>query len=229
MRPVGVRRRGRCGRGRRRRRRRWPAPAPGGRRRHRDGVEQHAPPAPRWPATVAGIGVAPVGVGLRARRGDAEVGDDVGALPRQRLDQVLAGERPAGRAGAEDGHRLGVQLARPDDPVERVLDRAGQRAGVLGRGDQHGVGGGDPLPPPLDRRPGVVVGVGIERRDGRQLGEVVDLDVGLRLEVPAGDVDRRPVGRPRLQAPAHREHPSDGHRRATVQAPAGRPVAQRRC
>ena len=32
------------------------------------------------------------------------------------------------------------------------------------------------------------------------------------VEEPTGDVDRRSVRRPRLQAPAHRQHPSRGHR-----------------
>jgi hypothetical protein len=38
-----------------------------------------------------------VGVGLRARSGDADLGDDVGALPRERLDVHLAGERSTPR------------------------------------------------------------------------------------------------------------------------------------
>ncbi len=75
---------------------------------------------------VAGSVNRPLGVGLRLRRGDAHVADDVGALPAQRAHQVDPGLLAAGGPDADDDDRLGVQLAAADHPVERVLGRAGR-------------------------------------------------------------------------------------------------------
>ncbi len=74
-------------------------------------------------------------------------------------------------ARADQRDRLAVELAGADDPVERVLHHAGDRAGVLGRGDHHRVRGAEPGAEVLHRLAGIVAVVGIERRNGRQILE----------------------------------------------------------
>jgi hypothetical protein len=64
---------------------------------------------------------------------------------------VLAGVLAPGGAGADHRHGLAIQRARPDQPVEGVLERAGERAGVLGGGDDDGVAARDPIDERRDR------------------------------------------------------------------------------
>ena len=97
------------------------------------------------PMSLRAVGIRkpahPVGVGHRPRAGcvNAEARDHVRALPTQRPHEVPPGEGAAARTCAEERHRLAVNIAGAHDPVERVLHHAGDRAGILGRGDQHGV------------------------------------------------------------------------------------------
>ena len=83
--------------------------------------------------------------------------DHARAGGREHLAQL--GLRPDGaeraRARADDGDRLvaqHVRRARPRDPVDRVLQLAGNRRVVLRRREEHRVGAGDGRAHPRDRR-----------------------------------------------------------------------------
>ena len=79
---------------------------------------------------------------------------------RQRGLRALA---PALGGHVEPGHRLAVELAAADRPVQQVLEAARQRARVLGRADHHRVVAAIS---PAARRPGrhrLAVVVGVER------------------------------------------------------------------
>src|SRR4051794_23475243 len=88
---------------------------------------------------------------------DARAGllDDVGADVAEHLAQRVVGvgaARGGGNArGVDEGHGPAVHLGPADRPVEQVLERARQRAGVLRRAEQHGVAGADGRPEPRDR------------------------------------------------------------------------------
>ena len=106
--------------------------------------------------------------------GDAQLGDDVGTLPGERLRHRLPGVPSTRSARTDHGDWLAVHVARADQPIERVLDRTGHPAGVLRSGHEHDIGGVDAVPPVLDHSNVLVVAVGVERRDVRQAVEVVD-------------------------------------------------------
>ena len=94
--------------------------------------------APTYPSTLAQRGVRVGGAGRRRGAGDVE--------PR-------------------DGLAVGAGVA--DRPLEQVLQRAGQRPGVLGRADEQRVGAGDGRPEIRDRG-----------MDGLALAVVVGVEVG---------------------------------------------------
>ena len=111
-------------------------------------------------------------VRLAARHRDAQLCDDVRALPRQRLHELPAGVETAGGASGHDGHGLAIQITRADEPVERVLRDSGEAAGVLGRRHDHDIGLGDTASPLGHRRDGLVLAGEVERGD---VGERIEL------------------------------------------------------
>ena len=111
-------------------------------------------------------------VRLRARHSDAQLCDDVRALPRQRLHELPAGMEAAGGASGDDGHGLAIQITRADEPVERVLRDSGEAAGVLGRRHDGDIGLGDTASPLGHRRDGLVLAGEVERGD---VGECIEL------------------------------------------------------
>jgi cyclohexyl-isocyanide hydratase len=126
------------------------------------------------------------------------------------------------RDGAGDRDDLPLELGGADDPVDAVLQRAGQAVPVLGGRDEHGVAGGQRASPGGD---GGVLAVplelGVERRQVTQPVEDNDLDAGRR---PRGRrVQQREVPRPCLEA-ARQSDDSHGRQRSAL--PCAR---QRRC
>ena len=89
------------------------------------------------------IGDRPVGADGVPRQRDARAGclDDVGVDVAEHLAQRVVRVRAAGgrgRSGCVDPcDRLAVRAAVAHRPLEQVLQRSGQRAGVLGRAQQH--------------------------------------------------------------------------------------------
>ena len=156
----------------------------------------------------------PVGVAHRPGAGglDAEARDDVRALPAQRPHEVPPGEDAAARPRAEERDRLAVKVAGADDPVERVLHHAGDRAGILGRGDEHRVRGADCGAKGQHRLAGIVAAIGIQWRNRPETLERAHLDAARRQRC-AGDVEGGPVRRSPLKAPAYEE---DSNHRDTI-------------
>ena len=114
----------------------------------------------------------------RHRDRDARLLDDRPAGVRD--DGAQLGVRAGGatrRRRVDPRHRLVVARAVADGPVEQVLERAGERAGVL-RGREHHRIGGRELAAQLGdrRREWVGVVVGIEMRERREPGVRDGLD-----------------------------------------------------
>jgi hypothetical protein len=99
-----------------------------------------------------GVGHQPVRADVRASERDPRAGgvDHVSADVAQDLGErrvrVGGGGRRRGAGDVEPGHRLAVGAGVADRPLEQVLERAGERAGVLGGGDHERVGGRDRRP-----------------------------------------------------------------------------------
>ena len=123
------------------------------------------------------VGVPALGVRFGARGADAELTDHMCALPRERLNQIATGVHAAARPCTEHDDRLRVQLPRSDEPVECVLQCAGERTGVLGRGDHDRVATADLVPEPFDELARVVHEVRVERRDRDELLGLFNADV----------------------------------------------------
>src|SRR6478735_3432702 len=69
-----------------------------------------------------------VDVHLGARRRNAEDVDDERALPAERAYRLLEGERAAGRPSTEHHDGSVIERRRSNQPIQRVLDDAGQAA-----------------------------------------------------------------------------------------------------
>ena len=126
----------------------------------------------------------------------------------------LRAKTPPARPCAEERDRLCVEVAGADNPVERVLHHASDRAGVLRRGDQHGVGGADLGAKVQHRVAGVIAAIGVQRWNRPEAFERADLHAP-RRQRRASDVERGPVRRAPLQAAANEE---DSNHRDTIGA-----------
>jgi hypothetical protein len=148
----------------------------------------------------------PIGVGhrLHVGRHDAEARDDVPALPAERPDEVPPGEDTAARTRAEERDRLAVELAGADNPVERILHDAGDRARILGRGDEHSVCSSDLGTPAQHRLTRVVSVIGVHRGNRREAFERAHFDAA-RRQRHTGNVERSPVRRSPLKTAADEE------------------------
>ena len=133
----------------------------------------------------AGIGHAAAGHGAPGD-GDGGAGrvDDRGVGVGQHRPQRRVGVDRAGAGrGVDPGDRLLVEGARvvvADQPVEQVLEGARQRTGVLGGGEEEGVG-------PVDGRAQLVDG-GVER-----WGVTVRVEVRQTVEPVRAEYTIRPV------------------------------------
>ena len=120
------------------------------------------------------------------------------------------------RRGVDEGDGLAGQFAAPDDPVQRVLERARHAMRVLRAGNQHSRAGVKFGPELRDGRGWLIaVKVGVEQREFRELGVDPNLDTVRRQS--RGGMDERRVRREAPETPGNREHaerltPSlDGH------------------
>ncbi len=86
-----------------------------------------------------------VELGTLDRQGDGRIGDHVGGHRLQSLLEGRLGMRGSG-GGIQKRDTLAREFAAPDQPVERVLQDAGDAVGIFGTGDENSVRRPDPLP-----------------------------------------------------------------------------------
>jgi ribosomal protein S18 acetylase RimI-like enzyme len=155
-------------------------------------------------------------------QGDAPAGrlDDIGVDVSEHLAQRVVGVGSAGGRGrsrrVDPCDRLAVGAAVAHGPLEQVLERPGQRAGVFGRAQQERVGRSDVR---AQVRHGGVHGLSLAVIVRVEMGQVRHASVERRGQAVAGELARRPehrgVGRASAQAPgdqhqmgqsAHHDH-----------------------